>query len=237
MIRFHHSCREMRTFGGEMTMRPPSLPRRLLRRAQIPGVIVLTVGPLLAAEAPPVLLIVPPASEVMKVEAARASIPPPRALLTVGAAERVPLREGVELVLDRGFSDAPPSDLVVVLPGEAAGEEEFLVARRKTAKVILFLGDSPLVKRLKGDVSRGALILVGGPAALGTLEVADPSAVLPAAAPASEKPRSLETPTPLPAAARQATPVPDDSAVRRYFSGRPPPPRAPQPDAPRERPA
>lgn len=216
-------------------MRPPSLPRGLLRRAQIPAVIVLTVVPLLAAEAPPVLLIVPPASEVMKVEAARASIPPSRALLTVGAAERVPLREGVELVLDRGFSDAPPSDLVVVLPGEAAGEEEFLVARRKTAKVILFLGDSPLVKRLKGDVSRGALILVGGPEALRTLAGADPSAVLPAAAPASEKPRSLETPTPLPAAARQATPVPDDSAVRRYFSGRPTPTptRAPKPDPPR----
>jgi hypothetical protein len=196
-------------------------------------VIVLTAIPLLAAEAPPVLLVVPPACEMVKVEAARASIPPSRALLTVGAAERVALREGVELVLDRGFSDAPPSDLVVVLPGEAAGEEEFLVARRKTAKVILFLGDSPLVKRLKGDGSRGALVLVGGPEALRTLAGAEPSAASPAAAVPSEKPRSLETPTPLPAVARQATPVPAESAVRRYFSAKPTPTPAPRPDPPR----
>jgi hypothetical protein len=215
-------------------MRPPSLPGILRRRARIPAVILFTAVPLLAAEAPPVLLVVPPASEVMKVEAARASIPSSRALLTVGAAERVPLREGVELVLDRGFSDAPPSDLVVVLPGEAAGEEEFLAARRKTAKVIFFLGDSPLVKRLKGDVSRGALILVGGPEALRTLAGADPSAVPPAAAPASEKPRAPEPPTPPPAAAGQATPVPAESAVHRYFSARPTPtPTRSKPDPPR----
>ncbi len=215
-----------------MIVHPPSLPGRLLRTASLPVVIVFTAVPLLAAEAPPVLLVVPPASEVVKVEAARASIPPSRALLTVGAAERVALREGVELVLDRSFSDAPPSDLVAVLPGEAAGEEEFLVARRKTAKVILFLGDSPLVKRLKGDGSRGALILVGGPEALRTLAGAEPSAAPAVAAPPPEKSRSLETPTPLPAAARQATPVSDESAVRRYFSARPTPTPtgAPRPD-------
>ncbi|HJW13871.1 MAG TPA: hypothetical protein VJ776_04195 [Thermoanaerobaculia bacterium] len=218
-----------------MTARLPAHSGRLLRTAPLAAGIVLAAVPLLAAEAPPVLLVVPPSSEVMKVEAARAAIPPSRALLTVGAAERVPLREGVELVLDRGFSDAPASDLVAVLPGEAAGEEEFLLARRKTAKVILFLGDSPLVKRLKGDGSRGALILVGGPEALRTLAGAEPGAAPPAAASLSEKPRPLETPTPLPAAIRQATPVPAEGAVRRYFSVRPTPTptSAPRPESPR----
>jgi hypothetical protein len=206
-------------------------PRGSLFRAALLAAPVLTAAvPSRAADAP-ILLVVPPASELARVEAARASVPSSRALLTVGAAERVPLREGVELVLDRSFSDAPPADLVVVLPGEAAGEEEFLIARRATARVILFLGDSPLVKRLKGDGSRGALVLVGGPEAIKAFAGAGTGAAPPAAvAPSSETPRAIEAATPRPTAAQKAAPSPPEGAVRRYFSAKTPTPTpAPHP--------
>ncbi len=85
---------------------------RSLLRAALPAVSLLVAVALRGADAP-VLMVVPPASDMARVEAARASVPASRALLTVGAAERVPMREGVELVLDRTFSDAPPADLVI----------------------------------------------------------------------------------------------------------------------------
>ncbi len=205
-----------------ITMRRPSLPRHLPPTLLTAAIIIAAV-PSFAADAPPVLLVVPPASEMAKVEAARASVPSSRALLTIGATDRVALREGVELLLDRSFSEAPPSDLVVVLPGEAAGEEEFLVARRGTARVILFLGESPLVKRLKGDGSRGALILVGGMEAIKGLAGAEAGAPA-VAAPAPERPRAVPVPTPRPTAAQQAAPTPQEGAVHRYFSARSPTP-------------
>ena len=192
--------------------------------------VLIAVVPLPAADPPPVLLVVPAGSDVARVEAARASVPSSRALLTVGATERVALREGVELLADRSFSDAPPCDLVVVLPGEAAGEEAFLVARRRTARVILFLGDSPLLRRLKGDGSRGALVLVGGPEAVKALAGAQTPAPPEAAVSASsETPRATEVATPRPTAARQATPTtpPPENAVRRYFSAKSPTPSPP----------
>ena len=199
-------------------------PRRSLLRAALPAVSLLVAVALRGADAP-VLMVVPPASDMARVEAARASVPASRALLTVGAAERVPMREGVELVLDRTFSDAPPADLVIVLPGEAAGEEEFLVARRGTAKIILFLGESPLVKRLKGDGSRGALILIGGPEAVKAFAGAEMGAApAAAAATSSEAPRPVEAATPRPTAARKAATSPPEGAVRRYFSARTPTP-------------
>lgn len=211
-------------------MPPRSLRRRLLRTAPLAGAVLIAAVPLRAADPPPVLLVVPAGSDVARVEAARASVPSSRALLTVGATERVALREGVELLADRSFSDAPPCDLVVVLPGEAAGEEAFLVARRKTARVIFFLGDSPLLRRLKGDGSRGALILVGGPESVKALAGAQaPAPPEAAGAPSSETPRATEIATPRPTAARQATPTPPESAVRRYFSARSPTPTSPPP--------
>ena len=199
----------------------PSLRRRLPQTARFAAVILIAATPSRAADPPPVLLVVPAGSDVARVEAARLSVPSSRALLTVGATERVALREGVELLADRSFSDAPPSDLVVVLPGEAAGEEEFLVARRRTARVILFLGDSPLLRRLKGDGSRGALVLVGGPEAIKALagtRTPEP------AAPSSETPRASEVATPRPTAAHESAPTPPESAVRRYFSAKTPTP-------------
>ena len=135
----------------------PSLRRRLLRTAPFAAAALIAAVALPAADAPPVLLVVPSGSELAAVEAARSAVPASRALLTIGGSERVRLREGVELVLDRTFSDAPQSDLVVVLPGESAGEEEFLVHHRSTARVILFLGDSPLVKRLNAYSGLGTL--------------------------------------------------------------------------------
>ena len=104
----------------------PSPGKRFRKSAPLAAAVLIAAVVLPAAEAPPVLLVVPSGSELATVEAARAAVPPSRALLTIGASERVRLREGVELVLDRTFPDAPPSDLVVVLPGESAGEEEFL---------------------------------------------------------------------------------------------------------------
>lgn len=168
----------------------------------------------LAAEPPAILLVVPQGSEVARIEAARAAVSASRALLIVGAAERVPLREGVELVADRTFSDAPPSDLVVVLPGEAPGLEEFLAARRRTARVILLLGESPLARRLKGGESRGALILVGGPEAVRALTGVESPA---ASSSPGEAPRAAPPP-PAPPSPREASPTPAGGAVSRYFS-------------------
>ena len=207
----------------------PSLGRPFLRTAASAAAVLIASVRLRAAEAPTVLLVVPSGSELAAVEAARSAVPASRALLTIGASERVRLREGVELVLDRTFSDAPQSDLVVVLPGESAGEEEFLVHHRSTARVILFLGDSPLVKRLKGDGSRGALILVGGAEAVRALAGAEAGAAPAAVAPSSEKPRAAPTATPRPTAAQQAAPTTTEGAVHRYFSARTPTPTSPPP--------
>ncbi len=208
-------------------MRPNSLPRRLARLSPLLPIAFVALSSLAAGETP-VLLVVPPASEVAAVEAARASVPPSRALLTVGPTDRIALRDGMDLLLDRSFSEAPPSDLVVVLPGEAPGEEEFLSAHRKTARVILFLGDSPLLKRLKGDGSRGALLLVGGPQNVRALAEAPRSAAPAAASP--EKPRAEAVPTARPTPPPRV-PTPSEGAVQRYFSPRKPTP-APTP-APR----
>lgn len=107
----------------------------------------------------------------------------------------------------------------------SAGEEESLAARRGTAKIILFLGESPLVKRLKGDGSRGALVLIGGPEAVKAFSAAGTSAApAAAAATSSETPRAIEAATPRPAAAQKAAPSPPEGAAHRYFSAKTPTP-------------
>lgn len=199
-------------------MPPPSFRGRLLRAATFAAAILIAAAPSRAADAP-VLLVVPAGSDVARVEAARASVPRSRALLIVGATERIPLKEGMDLVADRSFSDAPPSDLVVVLAGEAVGAEEFLAARRSTAKAILFLGDSPLVKRLKGDGSRGALILVGGPEAVKALAGGETDSVPGAALGTPATPSAISHPTP-PSMSPTRVSTPAEGAVRRYFSAK-----------------
>lgn len=219
MIRIHRS-----------PLRTVSFRTSFVRAAPLAAAIVLASAPSRAADLPPVLLVVPAGSEVSKVEAARASLPPSRALLIVGAADRIPLQGGMELVADRSFSEAPASDLVVVLPGEAAGAEDFLAARRTSARAILFLGDSPLVKRLKKDGSRGALILIGGPEAVralaGAATVAAPSAAV-ALPSAPETSRTGAAPTQQPTVAARVA-APTGSPVGRYFSA-PTPTPAPSP--------
>jgi hypothetical protein len=221
MIRLYQNRRGMTS--GERRI---DVPRRWFRRRLhqvMTTALAMTAAPLLAADAPPVLLVVPAGADVAGVEAVRASVPSSRAVLTVGATERVALRGGIELVADRTFADAPRADLVLVLAGEASGEEEFLAACRRTAKAILFLGDSPLLRRLKGDGSRGALILVGGPEAVGALAGAG-TGVTPSVSPSSETNRAVETATPKRASAGQTSRTPGESAVHRYFSAKTPTP-------------
>jgi hypothetical protein len=207
MIRSHHVKRKSR-------MPAKRRPAGIVRVLPFAAAALLASHPSQAADAPPVLLVVPPGIEVARVEAARAAVPASRALLTVGASERVPLRDGIELLADRGFPDAPQADLVVVLPGEAKGEEEFLLARRATARAILFLGESPLLARLKGDGSRGALVLVGGPEAIRALAGGPP--------PAASEPRETARPTATP---RPSSPASSsESPARKYFTARTPTP-------------
>ncbi len=204
---------------------PPN--RSLPWAASLAGLLALLAVPCRAADAQSVLLVVPAGSEMAQVEAARAAVPPSRTLLVVGGAERIPLREGLELVADRTFVDAPASDLVVVLAGEAPGEQEFLSARRRTARAILFLGDSPLVSRLKGNGSRGALILVGKAESIAPLAGATgaPASAMaePGPSPTPRLPAVIATPRP-----SSPTPRPTPaSAVQRYFSARRPTPTPP----------
>ena len=198
-------------------MRSPSRLNRWLSAVVLSAAAASRAAPSPAAEPAAVLLVVPGGSDLSRVEAARAAVAPPRAALIVGSGERVLLRDGLELVADRTFSDAPPADVLLVLPGEAPGLEEFLASRRKTARAILFLGDSPLVKRLKGGESRGALILVGGPEAAKALTGAEPASAPASAAPPPESARPSAAAA-QPASAREASPTPSGGAVSRYFS-------------------
>lgn len=202
----------------------PTKRNRRLQTVLLSAAVALQVASSLAAESAAVLLVVPAGSDLSQVEAARAAVVPPRGLLIVGSGERVGLREGLELVTDRTFSDAPPADLLLVLPGEAPGLEEFLASRRKTSRAILFLGDSPLVKRLKGGEARGALVLVGGPEAVRALMGAGS-----ASTPAAARSQAPEASRPSGTAAPQAAPpepaqTPSGSAVSRYFSAPKPTP-------------
>jgi hypothetical protein len=197
---------------------PTKQNRRLLRVLLSTAAALQAVSSFAAPSATTVLLVVPAGSDLPRVEAVRAAVAPPRALLIVGSGERVSLREGLELVTDRTFSDAPPADLLLVLPGEAPGLEEFLAERRKTARAILFLGDSPLVKRLKGSELRGALVLVGGPEAVRALVGAESASTPPASLtppPDSPRPSGAVSQAPAP---REPAPTPAGGAVSRYFS-------------------
>ncbi|MGA7991675.1 MAG: hypothetical protein WCC53_09610, partial [Thermoanaerobaculia bacterium] len=144
------------------------------------GLLLLTASAGHAADEP-VLLVVPPGTAVSAVQRARAAVPASRATVLVGAAARIPLAGGLALQAERTFADAPPSDLVVVLPGEAPGLDEFLAARKATASAILFVGESPAAPRL--PAGGRALVLTGAfdaVAALAGGPVATPAAAAPA---------------------------------------------------------
>jgi hypothetical protein len=184
-------------------------------------------GAVVRAAEEPVVIVVAPGSELSRVEAARAIVDPSGSPLLVGASERISLREGVDAVADATFSEAPASDLIVVLAGEHPAEaEQFLRARKRTARVIFFVGNSPLAGRLKSAGGGGALLLVGqldalralldtraapGAAAADAPAPAPPPTTTPTAAPrerrgvfdsyfSSERAKATPSPTPTPGA-------------------------------------
>lgn len=182
------------------------------------GCLLLLTAPVTRAADELVLLVVPPGTAVSSVQKARAAVPPPRVAVLVGAAARIPLAGGLALQAEKTFVDAPPSDLVVVLPGEAPGLDEFLAARKTTASAILFAGESPVASRL--PAGGRALVLTGGLDAVAGL--AGGTGMTPAVAPA-------DRPTPSPAATAAPTAAPASSgAFGRYFAPSTPTP-APKP--------
>jgi hypothetical protein len=196
------------------------------------GCLLLLTAPVARAADEPVLLVVPPGTAVSAVQKARAAVPASRVAVLVGAAARIPLAGGLALQAERTFADAPPSDLVVVLPGEAPGLDEFLAARKTTASAILFAGESPAASRL--PAGGRALVLTGGLDAVAGL--AGGSGATPAVAPQPAAGRGQSTTAPAPPADRPpsapsaaATPAPAPSATfGRYFASSTPTP-APTP--------
>jgi hypothetical protein len=199
---------------------------RSLRRA-LPVLALLAAS--LRGEETPVLVVVPPGADFALLQAVRSAIPPTRTALLVGEKARVRVGPSLELQLDRTFVEAPPADVVVVLPGEAPGLAEFLAARREQTAAFLFLGDSALVSRLKAD-GKGAIVLIGGPEAiaplLATLPKSRPGDA--AARPATSAPTPVSSPSPTPTSgpSRAVAPAPSPSAgtFDRYFSGPTPTP-------------
>lgn len=192
-------------------------------------VLLLLPSTLLAAqriERHPVLLIVPGGSEFLAVERARSSVPESRRPLLVGETERVSLRGGLEILVDRTFATAPPADVLVLLTGDPSpAAEKFLLGRRASARVILVPSESSIAKRLKEE-SGSALIVVGGseaiPALLGAMEPP----------PSDDAPPVTRTPTPAPPPATVTpTPMtPRGGVFDRYFSsGSRAAPRSPTP--------
>jgi len=185
------------------------------------GCLLLLAAPPAPAADEPVLLVVPPGTAVSTVQKARAAVPASRVAVLVGAAARIPLAGGLDLQAEKTFADAPPSNLVVVLPGNAPGLDEFLAARKTTASAILFAGESPAASRL--PAGGRALVLTGGLDAIAAL------AGGPATTPPLVPPADRATPAPSPAAAPSATAIPaaepaSSGAFGRYFASSTPTP-------------
>ncbi len=224
--------------GDLLGFAPPDLQDIRLRRWRRPMFLrlapffcALALRPFaLFAPAPtptsPILLVVPPGSELAVVERARSAVPLSRKFLLVGESERVPLKGGLEILVDRTFADAPATDVLVLLPGETGrAAEDFFLGRRGSARAILLPGGSPIVKRLKEEGSRGALILVGGvesiPALLGAVS---PTTSGEAPAGVTRRPATTSPPP-----APTATPAPSGNVFDRYFSSSGPSVPSPSP--------
>jgi hypothetical protein len=180
----------------------------------------------------PVLVIVPPGSELAAVEGARSAVPRPKRALLVAETDRVRLKGGFEILVDRTFGNAPAAELLVLVAGDAGrAEEAFLVDRRRTARAIVLPSGSPMADRVRGESSGNALVLVGGTDSIAGILVALGAAPPAEVAPERGSPAPAETtPTPrrpTPAIARSpATPTPGGagSVFDRYFSSSPPTP-------------
>jgi hypothetical protein len=199
------------------------------------GCLLLLTAPVAPADEP-VLLVVPPGTAVASVQKARAAVPAPRVAVLVGAAAKIPLAGGLALQAEKTFTDAPPSDLIVVLPGEAPGLDEFLAARKATASAILFAGESPAASRL--PAGGRALVLTGGLEAIAGLVGSVGTTPVVAPAPAADRSPSAAAPAqpadrPPSAPSAAATPAPAPGAATsgtfgRYFASATPTP-APKP--------
>jgi hypothetical protein len=172
-----------------------------------------------SSSGPPVLVIVPPGSELAAVEGARSAVPRPTRALLVAESDRVRLKGGFEMLVDRSFANAPAAQLIILLSGDAGrAEESFLADRRRTARAIVLPSGSPIAERLRGEGS--ALVLVGGGDVIAAVLSALGAPARAEAMPAPESPASVEA-TPIP---RRPTPsallpasTPTPGAARRVF--------------------
>jgi hypothetical protein len=193
---------------------------------------LLVFSTLLASpDAATVLVIVPAGSELASVEAARSAVRAPTRALLVAESDRVRLKGGFEMLVDRSFGNAPVAELIVLVSGDAGrAEEAFLTDRRRTARAIVLPSGSPIAERVRGEGSGNALILVGGVDSIGAVLAALGSRVSAQTIRAPESPvpaESTPTPRPSPSAARPSTTPTPGAAGRvfdRYFSSSPPTP-------------
>jgi hypothetical protein len=195
-------------------------PRLAVPSGLLAGLLLLPASSGHAADEA-VLVVVPPGTAVSAVQKARAAVPAPRVAILVGAAAGIPLAGGLALQAERTFADAPAADLVVVLPGEAPGLDEFLAARKATASAILFAGESPVASRL--PAGGRALVLTGGLDAVASL--AGGPTTTPSAAPPATRPAPAPSPAlAAPATANPATASASSGTFGRYFASSTPTP-------------
>lgn len=169
-----------------------------------------------------VLLVVPEGASVSEVQRARSAVPASYSAVLTGAGDRIAVREGVSILADRTFATADAAGAVVVLGGTMSDDLlAFLAARRASARIIVFLQDSPAVDRLRrhpGD----ALIVAGSADSLPALLA---SAFEP-------KPEAVPAKPAAPRSAAPASPARSGSVFDRYFSAassashRPTPPKS-----------
>jgi hypothetical protein len=151
-----------------------------------------------------VLLVVPEGASIGEIQRVRSAVPPSFSAILVGKEEKISVREGVSILVDKIFAGAGPADAVVVLPGQVGDEIlAFLASRRESARIIVFLGDSPVPERLRQTPGH-ALIVTGSADSLPALLE-------------STEPRKAEPP-PAKAAPAVSDPKPTGSVFDRYFS-------------------
>jgi hypothetical protein len=213
-----------------------------LRRTVVSGILssgtplalFATLLALQGGESPPaapVLVVVPPGSNLAVIEKVRSAVRAPRRALLVADSDRVVLEGGFEMLVDRSFARAPAADALVLVDGKPGpAEESFLMDRRKTAKAILLPPGSALADKVRGEGSGGALILLGGSDSIAALlDALDGTAATRPAAPvatAVARPNPTVPPSTAPTEAppaRTATP-PASRVFDRYFSSSRPTP-------------
>jgi hypothetical protein len=156
-----------------------------------------------------VLLVVPAGASVSEIQRARSAVPSSWSAVLAGAGDRIAVREGVSILADQTFATAGPADAVVVLGG-SMGEDllDFLGNRRSSARIIVFLQDSPAVDRLRRRPGGDALIVTGSVDSL-------PALLASTAEPKQEPAPSKAAP---PRSVAPVSPALSGSVFDRYFS-------------------